>query len=361
MPNTLPIPPVNRPSHMPEALRHATAFTPTLWPDIDVYFKRDLNLALRMIDALHEMGVRVVKTAALHDPDCCLPRGGDVQYYVPGRGQVTEPYRAVIERHVLPLPDLRRLCAYVRQRGLDLVLSVYDPVGIALAQEFDAIAIKIPSSNIVHAPLIREAAACARRLVLDTGRSTQTEIDRAVSWAQQAGARDLLIQHSPPGPPAPARDHHLSMMPALALRYGVSCGLSDHFAGLDMLPLAVALGAQVIEKGVCPDGARADIDLAHAMPLSQVPEALRLIQQANDCLGSPDLNHREGRSRAPDRMGLVAARQLHTGECVDRSNVRFAFPTVGLPVETWDEVVGRTLVQNVAPNEPLQLYHLAPP
>ena len=334
---------------------------PTLWPDIDVYFKRDLALALRMVDALQGMGVRVVKTAALHDPACCLLGGGDVHYHVPGRGLVSEPYRDVIERHVLPLPDLRRLCAHVRQRGLDLVLSVYDPAGIALAQEFDAIAIKIPSSNIVHAPLIRDAAVCAKQLVLDTGRSTLDEIDRAVAWARGAGAHNLLIQHSPPGPPAPASDHHLTMMPVLARRHGTACGLSDHFAGLDMLPLAVALGAQVIEKGVCPDGASPDIDLAHAMLLSQVPEALRLINQAHECLGSPDLFHREGRARAPDRMGLVAARTLRSGERIVRQDVCFAFPRVGLPVEAWDNVMGRALRCDVFRGQPLYEHDLLAP
>lgn len=334
---------------------------PAFWPDIDVYFKRDLELALRMVDTLQAMGARVVKTAALHDANVCLPGGAEVQYHVPGRGLVSEPYRAVIDRHVLPMPDLKRLCEHIRQRGLDLVLSVYDPEGIALAQAFGAVAIKIPSSNIVHAPLIRAAASCAPQLVLDTGRSTLDEIDRAVHWARQAGARNLLIQHSPPGPPAGLSDQRLSVMPALGMRHGAAFGLSDHFAGLDMFAIAVVLGAQVIEKGVCPDGADADIDLAHALPLSQVPEALQIIERTHQGLGVADLSERIGRARAPDRMGLVAACALHPGDVIDASNVRFAFPTIGIPVEDWDQVVARAVCANIEAGEPLHMHHFTPP
>lgn len=361
MPNTPPAPVHASLGDSLAAVDAVAPPPPVFWPDIDVYFKRDLSLALRMVDTLHEMGVRVIKTAALHDANVCLPGSAEVQYHVPGRGPVSEPYRAVIDRHALPMPDLRRLCERVRQRGLDLVLSVYDPEGIALAQAFDAAAIKIPSSNIVHAPLIRAAAACAPLLVLDTGRSTLNEIDRAVHWARSAGARRLLIQHSPPGPPAPVGEQRLSVMPALGLRHGAAFGLSDHFPGLDMVALAVALGAQVIEKGVCPDGATADIDLAHALPLAHVPQALQIIAHAHQAVGVADLSDRIGRARSPDRMGLVVARSLYPGDRIDAGSVRFAFPTVGIPVEDWDQVQARAVRAYLEPGEPLQLHHLAPP
>ncbi|NJD86454.1 MAG: hypothetical protein FIB05_00385, partial [Betaproteobacteria bacterium] len=171
---------------------------PALWPDIDVYFKRDAALALRLVDAIREAGIATVKTAALHDPGLAVDGGAPAQYFVQGRGVVSESYREVVERHAVPLADLRRIFARVRERGLDLVVSVYDEEGIALAVEMDAAALKIPSSNIVHAPLIRAAASAGRPLVIDTGRSTMAEIGRAVAWARRAGAERLLVQHSPP-------------------------------------------------------------------------------------------------------------------------------------------------------------------
>ena len=332
---------------------------PVFWPDIDVYFKRDIDLALHIVDRLQAAGVHVVKAAALHDPDCCMAGDGlTTSYHVPGQGTVTEPYRNVIERHVISLEALNRICAYVRQRGLDLVLSVYDTAGIDLATKHRAAAIKIPSSNIVHQPLIRRAAATGMVLVLDTGRSQLHEIDRAVGWARQAGAQRMLLQHSPPGPPAAPTDFHLSMMPELGRRHASPYGLSDHFPGTDMLPLAVALGASVIEKGVCADGSTPDIDIAHALPVSQVAHALHGIRLAFAALGTADLSYRGGLPRASDRMGLVARRDLRPGDAIDESNVRFAFPALGIPVEEWPDVAGRRLIEPVAAGSAISRLHL---
>jgi N,N'-diacetyllegionaminate synthase len=333
---------------------------PVFWPDIDVYFKQDTARALALVDQLREAGCSVVKSAALHDIDLCLRGEYATSYFVPGRGTVSEPYREIMRRHVIPMEALDKICGYVRASGLQLVLSVYDEAGLQLARVHRASAVKIPSSNIVHAPLIRAAAASGLPLVLDTGRSRLEEIDRAVAWAREAGATDLLVQHSPPGPPAQATDFRLSMLPLMGRRYGTRYGLSDHDVGTGMFAPAIALGASVIEKGVCPDGAFADIDLAHALPVSQVPAALAEIQRVHDAIGPPDLEHRRALARPADRMGLVAARDLAPGEVLGMDNVRFAFPTVGIPVEDWDHVAGRRLQRAVHRWQPINETDLAP-
>jgi len=281
------------------------------------------------------------------------------EYFVPGRGMVVEPYRKIVERHVIDLENLRRIFGEVRDLGLDIVLSVYDDEGVAFAEEMEAVALKIPSSNIVHAPLIRTAASASRPLVIDTGRSSIAEIDRAVSWARAAGASEILVQHSPPGPPASPSQFNMRMMPELGRRFGLPYGLSDHFAGIEMMFLAVAMGASVLEKGVCADGATADIDLAHALPLSHVPKLLEAIALAYESLGAALRADPAISSPPRDRMGLVAARDLRPGERLNLAAVRFAFPAVGIPVEDWDRVEGGVLVTPIAAGQPITSSDLA--
>lgn len=326
---------------------------PVFWPDIDVYFKRDVALAIDMVRSMKAAGVETIKGAVLHRVDLCLDLDCPTEYFVPGRGVVAESYRKIVERHVVDLESLRRIFGEVRDLGLDLVLSVYDDEGVAFAEEMEAAAIKIPSSNIVHAPLIRTAASVCGPLVIDTGRSSIAEIDRAVSWARAAGAQEILLQHSPPGPPAPPAQFNMRMMPELGRRFSVPYGLSDHFAGVEMIFLAVAMGASVLEKGVCADGATADIDLAHALPLSRVPQLLEAMALAYESLGATMRADPAISSRPRDRMGLVAARDLHPGERLELACVRFAFPAIGIPVEDWDAVEGGVLVAPVAAGQPI--------
>lgn len=326
---------------------------PLFLPDIDVYFKHDVAGAFRLVEALSDLGVTTLKGAILHDPEICLP-SGNTGYFVPGEGVRTENYRKVIERHVLPLDSFRRVYSGARDRNLDLVLSIYDEPGIALALELGSAALKIPSSNITHAPLIKDAASTGVPLIIDTGRSTMEEIRRAVGWARSAGVGILIVQHSPPGPPAPVTEFNLNMMTALGEEHDCFDGLSDHYMGTDMMLVATARGADVVEKGVCLDGTESDIDIAHALPISQVGPALDKMKLFHRSLGAQARALPADRPLPPDRMCVVAAVDLPLGTPLARSNVRFAFPPLGIGAEHWDRLDGLAVTRFVPAGQPLQ-------
>lgn len=325
---------------------------PLFLPDIDVYFKRDIDGARELVRNLYQYGVTTLKAAVLHDPDICLPNG-IVDYYVTGEGVRRERYRDIIERHVVPIEDLRSVYSEARNIGMDLVLSIYDEAGLDLALEMGAVAIKVPSSNITHVALIRAAAGTGVPLLLDTGRATREEITRAVDWARKAGADKLIVQHSPPGPPAAAKDFNLRMMVNIGETYDCFDGLSDHYQGVEVMLAATALGADVIEKGVCFDGAESDIDIAHALQISDVPALLERINVIHSGLGKATRTMPPDRS-LPDRMGLVAKYDMESGTILTSENIRFAFPAVGIKAECWDSVIGKSLRRRYAAGEPIK-------
>ncbi|WP_303673550.1 N-acetylneuraminate synthase family protein [Vampirovibrio chlorellavorus] len=342
----------NKPASLIGKKRIGQGEAPLFLPDIDVYFKHDIQGAYRLVNALISAGITTLKGALLHNPDMCLPEG-EVGYFVPGTGMRRERYRDVIERHVVPLDTLRRIYSDARDQGLELVLSVYDEEGLQLALELEAVALKIPSSNIVHAPLIRSVAATGRVLMLDTGRSTMDEIDRAVEWAKASGAQTLIVQHSPPGPPAPPTDFNLNMMIDMGRKYQCHDSLSDHFRGIEMLLAATALGVDVLEKGVCLDESKPDIDIAHALPISQIGETLEKIALIDQAMGSTTRTLPVDRPVPPDRMCLVAKSDLEPGARISPETIRFAFPQQGIPVERWDDFVGKPLAHAVKAGAPI--------
>lgn len=322
---------------------------PVFWPDIDLYFKRDLGLARNLVSQLADAGCTVLKCAALHDPALCRPSAKQVSYYDRVSGcTVTEAYADVVQRHVLPLSDLSAIVSGGRAGGMQLVISVYDIEGINFAVAEGAAAVKIPSSNVVHRALIEAACESGLPMVIDTGRSKWSEIERAVSWVDSAGLRSrLILQHSPAGPPAPPERFHMNMIKGLAARFGTPVGLSDHHPGTDMFPIAVALGCSVVEKGIAADNSASDIDIGHALPISEVPRALDLLRDSWLSLGAdkrPDADSPED----PARVGVFALRRIEAGERLDMRAVRFAFPRDRNGAEHWREIdngVARRMIE----------------
>jgi N,N'-diacetyllegionaminate synthase len=328
-----------------------TDSSPLFLPDIDVYFKKDIELGRSLIKQLHSYGVSTIKGALLHNPEICLPEG-DTRYYVPGKGFRVENYRAIVERHSIPLNILRELYSEAKDLGMDLALSIYDFEGLELATELECSLLKIPSSNIVHHPLIHAAATSGVPIIIDTGRSSQHEIDRAINWAKSSGAETIIIQHSPPGPPAKATTFNLPLMISHGKKHSCYNGLSDHYSGTEIMLAATALGADVIEKGICPDGASPDIDISHALQISQVPELLDQMLLIHDSLKVSALPPQP--TPPADRMCLVAKHDIQIGSQLSLENIYFAFPPIGVNVENWEQLEGKKINTHIVAGEPVK-------
>lgn len=313
---------------------------PVLLPDIDMFFNRDLAVAETVVNKLVSSQVNIIKGAVIHSAEIALDNGTMESYYSPESGIVTENYRALMERKVMTLEEHENLFKLCRQLGPELVLSVYDLEGAAFAKDIGACAFKIPSSNITHEPLIRSLGAFDLPVLIDTGKSTLEEISRAVQWAQDGGADELIIEHSPQGPPSPLANHNLRMLTALQEMFDFPVGLSDHHSGDEMMYAAIALGACVIEKGVCADEQGDDQDVCHAMRVSDVESTWAKCLNIYEARGSKMRYLDRDRVKPIDRMGLIARNDLQPGDVISLDTVNFAFPAVGVPTEYWSLVEG---------------------
>jgi sialic acid synthase SpsE len=326
---------------------------PLVLPDIGTFFNQDLEEARRLIEAVKAAGARVIKGEILHTADICM-RSGAMEKYLSPDGEVrSEGYRELIERKVVGLDDYRRLFSLCHRAGLPFVLSVYDMEGTDFAKSIGACGLKIASANIVHAPLIRHAASTGLPLLIDTGKSTWEEIERALRWAREAGAMNVVIEHSPDAPPAPLENHNLRFLHTLRDGLGAPVGLSDHHEGEEMLYAAAALGASILEKGVCLRKDAADQDVFHALPVGMLGEVIRKCGNIHRALGDGARRTSPVRPRPTGRMGLVALTNLPAGAVLGPDNVAFRFPTLGIPVEDWDAVSGGRLRRAKRRDEPL--------
>ena len=315
--------------------------TPFFLPDIGTFFNQDINLALDLINQLAQAKVSVLKGEILHSADICLAGDTIEKYYNSANNtMVKENYRALIERKVVSLDDYRLIFDHARAQSMAIILSVYDEQGADFAKEIGCMAIKIASANITHQPLIEYIAAKQLPMILDTGHSTLEEVLRAVSWARDAGNYDLLIEHSPPAPPNDVKLHNLRFMQPMGQAAGTPFGLSDHHNGDEMLFAATAMGAIILEKGVCPNNMAAEQDGAHAMPINQVAQTIEKINNIASALGNGYRELPRYRAKYHSRMGLVAKVDIAQGQCLSLANVSFAFPALGIATEYWSEVQG---------------------
>ena len=335
---------------------------PVFLAEIGALFNQDVAQAERLIAriafASREQNTLPVllKGEILHDPSICLDDATTETYRSRNGERKTERYRELIERKVLPLDAYSRIFDVCKTHDLPVCMSVYDFRGAEFAVSQGVAAIKIASSNLTHVPLIRHAAKLGAPLIIDTGRASLAEIDRAMRTAQDAGARGIVLEHSPDGHPAPPENHNLRMLQTLRQCFSVPVGLSDHAAGPEMMHVAIGLGASLIERNIVETAGQVEQDHAFASSIADIEQGLLVrLRESWTALGRPfrDVANRSGLIATSIRMGLVTKRPVVAGEDVSLDTVTFAFPKHGIGVEFYDKVAGWTFCDKMPAGQPI--------
>ncbi len=297
----------------------------------------------------------ILKSEILHDTSMCLDDDSVETYQSRSLEKRSERYRDLILRKTVSFDGYKAVFAACRKNGIAVCMSVYDVAGADFVVQEGVSAIKIASSNVTHLPLIRYVAGLNVPILIDTGRSTLAEVDRAFRTARDAGARDILIEHSPDGHPAPAVNHNLRSLKTLHRCFEVPVGLSDHAMSTNMMHVSIGLGVNLIERNITEDPDRFDQDYAFSTGVAELEGLLRDLHDSWAALGRSfrDINNRSGLVSTSARMGLITRRAVKSGETISDDTIRYGFPNRGIGVERIDEVTGWIFKNDMPADKPI--------
>jgi N-acetylneuraminate synthase len=223
---------------------------------------------------------------------------------------------------------------------------------------------KIASADITNVPLLRRVASTGKPVVLSTGASNISEIERALGWLHSAGASEVVLLHCVLNYPTEDGNAHIRMLSGLQAAFpGYLVGYSDHtLPGTGMLSLVTAytLGACVLEKHFTLDKTLPGNDHYHAMDADDLRDATAALELSRTLLGDRFAKAAlagEDSARNYARRGIVAATSLRAGKVLTDADLIAKRPATGIPVDRWDEVVGQQLAQDVEEDDPIQWGH----
>lgn len=254
-----------------------------------------------------------------------------------------------------------KLKALAESLGMDCFSSPFDPTAVDFLMELDVPAFKVASFEMVDLPLIRRMARTGRPLIISTGMATPEEIDEAVKTAQEAGANGIALLKCTSAYPSPPEAINLGAIPAMAERWGLPIGLSDHTTGEAVPVAAVALGACIVEKHITLDHDNPTPDAPFSLDpaeFKRMVDAIRVAEQAiaGDRLGPTEQEQESRRFR----RSLFVVEDVAAGEPLTEANVRSIRPAAGLHTRHLEEVIGRRAVQAIPRGTPLSWDLLEP-
>lgn len=216
--------------------------------------------AKALIDAASDAGANCVKTQIVYADEILHPNTGFV--HLPGgRVRLYDRFREL----EAPPGFFSELSSYCAGKGLEFMCS---PFGLRSARELALLRpkrVKIASPELNHFPLLAETSSYGVPLILSTGVSTLSDIERALEATEKAPERAIL--HCVTSYPAPEEDYNLNVIESLSAIFGVEVGVSDHSLDPTLVPvLASACGASMLEKHITLSRSDPGLDDPVALP-----------------------------------------------------------------------------------------------
>ena len=178
--------------------------------------------------------------------------------------------------------EYKEIDLYCKQRGIIWFASCWDENSVDFMEEFNIPCYKIASASLTDDNLLRYTRKKGKPILLSTGMSTMDQIRHAVDVL---GKDDLVLYHCTSTYPSNANETNLRAIEMLKKEFGCPVGYSGHERGVTPSVLAVALGANSVERHITVDRTNWGSDQAASLEMSGLSYMVRDIRQVPDLLG----------------------------------------------------------------------------
>lgn len=254
-------------------------------------------------------------------------------------GKTYGEHRAFLE---LSYEQHAELEAYARTKGLGFIETLTSIKTIALLKHVKVDAIKVASRDLTNLPLIDELAKTKKRMIISTGMATEKEIDMAINHIVRHHD-NLAILHCVSEYPAQYKNINLRSIPFLKEKYPHEIGFSDHSIGIVMAPVAVAMGATIIEKHITLNRQMKGSDHRSSLEPDGLWRMVRDIRNVETAMG-------KFHKSVPDEVALfknklersIASRQdIEKGQIITENDLCMLSPGDGLKWNEKDLLIGK--------------------
>jgi N-acetylneuraminate synthase len=246
-----------------------------------------------------------------------------------------------------------------RDLGMIAFSAPFDDTAVDFLESLNVPCYKIASFENTDLPLIRRVAATGKPLIISTGMATVAELDETVRATRESGCKDLILLKCTSTYPAAPENTNLLTIPHLRELFDCEVGLSDHTMGLGVSVASVALGATAIEKHFTLNRADGGVDSTFSMEPVEMAQLVVETERAWQALGQVSYGPTEAEKKSLRfRRSLYVVRDLKAGDVLTRENVRAIRPGLGLPTKYLEQMLGKTVKQNVKRGTALSFDHL---
>lgn len=311
-----------------------------------------VDLGKVIIDGAAESGAAAINFHVTDLGDYMTPFYGAGPGRVSGGQDIGNVYK-YLEKINLTFSQISELVQHARSRKLAVSLMPNDFPSLRFCiEKARPDLITIHPSCIFDEAYVRAAAEPRTPLMLYTGGLKLGEIDSVVGWAASAGNESLILQYGFQTYPTPVEANRLRYIETLKRVFGRPVSFADHTDGDDPMAyivplLAIAAGADLIEKHMTHDRAKKGEDFEAALDPKGMKTFMQQVRQASLALGSGKarpLGPAELKYRGVVRKRAVLAKAARKGAPLTADLISFRRSDAGLYPEEVAALIGKVVI-----------------
>ncbi len=325
------------------------SFPPLIIAEMSGNHNQSLQRALDIVDAAAKSGAHALKIQT-YTPDTMTLDLDEREFHIDDPNSLwagTSLYKLYGEAYT-PWEWHQPIFERARELGIIAFSTPFDNTAVDFLETLNVPCYKIASFENTDLPLIRKVAATGKPLIISTGMASIAELDDTVRAAREAGCQDLILLKCTSTYPASPENSNLLTIPHLRELFNCEVGLSDHTLGVGVSVASVALGATVIEKHLTLDRSDGGVDSTFSMEPKEMEQLVTETHRAWQALGHINYGPTEAEQKSLQfRRSLYIVQDIKAGDCITHENVRAIRPGLGLSPKYLQQVLGRTVSQDL--------------
>ena len=310
----------------------------------------DIEAAKLMIDKAKDAGVHAVKFQT-YKADTLAVKNSPAYWNLQEEATASQ-YELFKKFDSFNESDYKELYDYCEHVGIEFLSTPFDINSVDYLDEILSV-FKISSSDLNNYPLITYIAKKNKSIILSTGASNKEEIDKAISWIRKYNNKQIILMHCVLEYPTQYKNANLNKIISLRKEYpDMIIGYSDHTKPdktYEIIKTAYNLGAIVIEKHFTIDKKLIGNDHYHSMDDSDAKKIIQSIEFIDKIRGNYELDclNAEYSARLNARRSIVSDGNILCGEIITKNMLTFKRPGTGIPVYSYEDIIGRHAPQDI--------------
>ncbi len=253
-----------------------------------------------------------------------------------------------------PLEWHQRLFNYANHLKIKIFSTPFDSHAVDFLEKLNCPFYKVASFEITDLELIKKIAETKKPIIISTGLANLKEIELAYNTALKNGSKEVILMYCVSSYPSKIEDFNLNNIKIIQDKFKCRVGISDHSNDDKVAELAIASGADIVEKHIALKGQKKGLDIKFSLKGNEIKIFKNKINLAYRLLGKKYFYRSSNEKKnLKFRRSIFAIKSINIGEKFTRKNIKSLRPGNGLSSIYFSKLINKKSSKKFIPGQPL--------